>query len=223
MSAVYLHTNRSNGKVYVGQTQREPWMRWRDQRNEAVRGESKSRYLQAAIRKYGWAGFDHQILSTASNQAELDNLEKVWIILLRATDRDFGYNLASGGAKGAPSEETRQRMSEAAKKRKRGPCSAETKAKIAAAQTGISKPATSAVLAAAKIRATSEDFRQKISQAKIGIPWSSARRSAHKPRLAWNKGLKMETPAWNKGIKMPSVSAKMMGNMNGRRREVSHV
>jgi hypothetical protein len=153
-------------------------MRWRDQRNEAVRGESKSRYLQAAIRKYGWDGFDHQVLSTATTQAELDNLEKVWIILFQATNRKFGYNLMNGGAAGTPSIETRQRLSEAAKRRHRLPLSVETKAKISAAQRGVSKP----ISEKARIARTQNPLIlancQKMGATHKGKPWSDARRAA---------------------------------------------
>lgn len=112
MPCVYLHTNRENGKVYVGQTWQNPRSRWRMQERDALKQKNDCRYLSAAIRKYGWAQFDHEILAVVDTQAELDNLEKVWIILLRAADPRFGYNLQLGGSRGRQSYETRKRISE---------------------------------------------------------------------------------------------------------------
>lgn len=115
---VYVHTNKVNGKVYVGQTWQNPEKRFR-----SGRGYSRTKHARFsnAIHKYGWDGFDHQVLTTASTQEELDNLEKVWIIALQATDREHGYNSTSGGHRGKHSMETRQRLSEAAKRRFENP------------------------------------------------------------------------------------------------------
>src|SRR5258708_36695724 len=49
-----------------------------------------------AIRKHGAEVFEHQVLSRACSQSELDNLEKIWIILLQ-TKAPNGYNLSDGG------------------------------------------------------------------------------------------------------------------------------
>jgi group I intron endonuclease len=206
MGAVYAHTNLVNGKVYVGQTQREPWQRWRDQRNEAMRGELKCRYFQSAIRKYGWDAFDHQVLGTADMKEELDNLEKIWILLLRATERKYGYNLTSGGEGGYPSEETRKLMSQKASRRPRPPCSEATRRKISEAQLGISKPMSAEVKKARETNPKVFAHLIKFGQLHKGKKWSEARRAAQERR----KELGISTanyshpgrPAWNKGIKM---------------------
>lgn len=96
MGIVYVHTNRVNGKVYVGQTNTKPSYRWGKEGN----GYKRSTSFRNAIKKYGWDNFDHQIVATAGTQQALDNLEKVWIVLLQATDRNHGYNLTSGGEHG---------------------------------------------------------------------------------------------------------------------------
>jgi group I intron endonuclease len=112
MAFVYLHTNLQNGKVYVGQTWQSPVRRWGVQQSSALQKTATSRYLNSAIRKYGWQNFEHQILAETENQARLDNLEKVWIILLQSRNAKFGYNLQAGGSKGRQSEETRKIISE---------------------------------------------------------------------------------------------------------------
>ena len=95
---IYVHTCTDNGRSYVGQTTAGVPHRWCDQvkitrwpRNPGYRYP-----LSNAIRKYGKAAFEHQVLSVAQSKDELDNLEKIWIILLQAR-RPNGYNLAAGG------------------------------------------------------------------------------------------------------------------------------
>ena len=217
---IYVHTNTLNGKVYVGQTWQESTDRWVTQRNAAMRGAAGCRHFYSAIRKHGWAAFDHAVVGAANTQDDMDNLEKVWIIALRANDRRFGYNLASGGSRGVyVSDETRQRMSLAAKARKRGPCPEETKAKIAAAQIGISKPVSFATKEARKTNPKVLANCRAMGAMHKGKSWSEARLAAQEKRANRpyrSAGRKTGRPAWNKGIKMPSVSARMMGNANGR-------
>jgi hypothetical protein len=70
-----------------------------------------------AFQKYGWDAFDHQIIvSNLETQEEMDNLEKVWIILLRSSERKFGYNLRLGGSSGRPSPETIEKLRKISKR-----------------------------------------------------------------------------------------------------------
>jgi group I intron endonuclease len=110
MAFVYLHTNLENGKVYVGQTQQKPADRWTRHCYDAMKGARGCRLFSDAIRKYGPEAFDQQVLGEMQTQSEIDNLEKIWIILLQATNHQFGYNLQAGGSG------TRRRQSEATKK-----------------------------------------------------------------------------------------------------------
>ncbi len=114
MASVYLHTNLENGKVYVGQTQSKPEDRWNRHCYDATKGARGCRLFSEAIRKYGRDAFEQQILGSLQMQTEVDNLEKVWIILLQATDPQFGYNLQAGGSgtRRRQSEETRKIISE---------------------------------------------------------------------------------------------------------------
>ena len=112
---IYVHTNVLNGKSYVGQTTVGVSKRWalhqrcaRSPKTPAYNG-----LIARAIRKYGANAFEHQILSKARSQSELDNLEKIWIILLQ-TKTPSGYNLADGGYAAAGhvvSPEVRARLS----------------------------------------------------------------------------------------------------------------
>jgi GIY-YIG catalytic domain-containing protein len=94
MSCIYIHINKTNGKVYVGQT-KNTYHRWRS-------GYKQQPYFRKAINKYGWDGFYHTVvIDGIESQEKLNNLEKLWIILLQATDRDCGYNLVPGGHVGS--------------------------------------------------------------------------------------------------------------------------
>ncbi len=95
---IYVHTNLVNGKSYVGQTTKGIASRW-ELHCRCARSPHTPAYktiFSKAIRKYGPEGFEPQVLSRASSQAELDNLEKIWIILLQ-TKQPLGYNLSDGG------------------------------------------------------------------------------------------------------------------------------
>ena len=112
---VYVHTNKTNGKRYVGITSRENVNhRWQN-----GRGYSENTYFRSAIRKYGWDGFDHEVLYTDLSEQEAKETERRLIAEWKTQNREFGYNMTSGG-EGTPdyhpSEETRRRLSEAHRK-----------------------------------------------------------------------------------------------------------
>ena len=146
---IYKITNLINGKYYIGQTTMRLKGRFTNHLSEA-RCRRNCRYLGNAIVKYGAKNFTVEPLATSiKSQEELDNAEKLWILITRSYDHQVGYNIEFGGnGRGKIAPETRQRMSgpkseahrqklsEAAKKRVRHPMSAEAKAKIAAWHLG---------------------------------------------------------------------------------------
>lgn len=110
MFTVYLHRNKTNGKVYVGITSKSPKRRWKN-----GLGYSDQSLFWRAIVKYGWDNFEHEILFENLTQEEAESLERKLISKYRSNERKFGYNLADGGRvnKGYKlSDETRQRLSE---------------------------------------------------------------------------------------------------------------
>lgn len=92
---LYLITNTVNEKQYVGQTQTKVKYRWSKHKWEAKQGTKHPLY--DSIRKYGEAAFSVEEISPCLDRNSLNNLEKVWIILLQTTDRNKGYNLTNGG------------------------------------------------------------------------------------------------------------------------------
>ena len=89
---VYRHT-APNGKVYIGITGQNPSRRW-----NSGRGYKNNPHLFAAILKYGWDNFAHEILLDGLTKAEAEEHEIRLIAEHRSTDPDFGYNHATGGA-----------------------------------------------------------------------------------------------------------------------------
>lgn len=90
--SVYKHTNKTNGKVYIGITVNEPEVRW------GKNGKNYEKQLFGkAIRKYGWENFEHEILFENLSHKEANEKEIELIKSYKATDRDFGYNVALGG------------------------------------------------------------------------------------------------------------------------------
>ncbi len=93
---IYKHTNKINGKVYIGQTIQKAKRRWRGgagYRNQPI--------FYNAIKKYGWKNFSHEII--ASNIETLDEankLEEYWISYYHSYIYDSqcnGYNNTAGG------------------------------------------------------------------------------------------------------------------------------
>lgn len=107
---VYVHTNKINGKKYVGQTCQKPEYRWNNGKSY-----KDCPYFYKAIQKYGWDNFDHEIIASNLTKEEADNFEKLLIKELGTMNPEKGYNLKAGGADGTFSEEVRKKMSESLK------------------------------------------------------------------------------------------------------------
>ena len=96
MKTIYLHRNKINNKVYIGQTIQDNLNhRWKN-----GKGYKTCTYFYNAILKYGWDNFEHIILEQSENwtQDELNNKEKEYIDLYKANDSTYGYNITDGGS-----------------------------------------------------------------------------------------------------------------------------
>ena len=108
---IYLLTDTTNGKQYVGQTQRRL-------RERILEHKKDDLYVDRAIRKHGWENFTVEILDECETIDELNEREQYRIAEL-GTREPNGYNLADGGM-GKPGHK----------------CSEKTKALLAALHTG---------------------------------------------------------------------------------------
>lgn len=100
---IYCHTNKINGKKYIGQTCQSLADRW---------GSDGRRYkgqpFYAAIEKYGWDNFEHELLFQNLSQEEADLKEQELIALYNTTNKKFGYNITEGGHSSTLSEEQKE-------------------------------------------------------------------------------------------------------------------
>lgn len=91
---VYKHTNKTNGKIYIGITKQKPKDRW-------GRGSTyKSQHFGRAIAKYGWDGFEHEIIASDLSKEEACVMEMQLIEQYSSRDPQKGYNVAAGGEGG---------------------------------------------------------------------------------------------------------------------------
>lgn len=129
---VYVHTNKINGKKYVGITSRNPEDRW--DYGCGYRGQV---YFYRAIQKYGWDNFKHEVLLTNETKEYACAAEKCLIKAYASNNPKYGYNLSSGGEGGATgipwSEERRKALSDKLKGRT---FSDEWRAKISESRIG---------------------------------------------------------------------------------------
>ena len=89
---VYMHTNKENGKVYIGQTSQSINQRWRN-----GKGYTNNIAFYRAIQKYGWDNFDHKIIANNLTKEEADKFEIDMISFYDSNNPDKGYNLTIGG------------------------------------------------------------------------------------------------------------------------------
>lgn len=92
---VYCHTNKVNGKRYIGQTCRSLETRCG---SNGVHYKGSSHFWNA-IQKYGWNNFEHEVLFENLSKESADRIEKMMIRILRTQNSDYGYNIQNGGSK----------------------------------------------------------------------------------------------------------------------------
>ena len=115
---VYCHTNKINGKKYIGQTCQSVSDRW----GSNGRGYKKSpTHFWYAIKKYGWSNFEHEIIKDNLTLDEANFWEEYYINLFNTTNENYGYNCRHGGKAGLHTENTKKKMSESAYKRFENP------------------------------------------------------------------------------------------------------
>ncbi|MGL4754258.1 MAG: GIY-YIG nuclease family protein [Aeromonadaceae bacterium] len=108
---IYKITNKTNGKMYIGQTIQEPKKRWYAHCNSGRAG------IGQAIKKYGRENFTFEVLWETFDRDTLDRMEQVYIKHYN-TIAPNGYNLCEGGNAPRPTEETRRKQSKAHKGKK---------------------------------------------------------------------------------------------------------
>lgn len=90
---VYVHTNKVNGKKYVGMTSQIPERRWRSDGS----GYKQNLYFSKEIKEYGWDNFRHEIIDEDMTFEEACETEIALIAKYKSNCRERGYNEESGG------------------------------------------------------------------------------------------------------------------------------
>ena len=112
---VYIHTNKINGKKYVGMTCNIDARFGKDgggYLHKKKNGEYVQPYFARAILKYGWDNFDHEIVKDNLTLEEANELEEETIIKYNTQNIEKGYNIRNGGSHGQLKEETIEKLSE---------------------------------------------------------------------------------------------------------------
>lgn len=84
---IYMHKNKINGKVYIGQTCQAPNDRWKN-----GKGYKTQEKFYEDIQNFGWDNFEHYILLENLFSGEADEYEEVLIEFYDSTNSDKGYN-----------------------------------------------------------------------------------------------------------------------------------
>jgi group I intron endonuclease len=169
---IYLATNQINSKIYIGKTVHSVEQRWSQHVGSARSGSTT--YFHNAIRKYGADAFEISILEAVDDTGVLNEREIHWIATLHPD-----YNMTPGGDGHTVGYK----------------CSAESRARMSAAQTG---------------RKHSAETRQKISDDHIGHKHSAATKQkisdAGRRRPPISDATRAKMSAANKGRKLPPIS-----------------
>lgn len=203
---IYLITNNINGKIYVGKHST-------DNLNDGYMGSGVA--LHRAYNKYGIENFTKKILAFADTEEKLNWFERFYIKKYHA--RTKGYNLTDGGEgtlgyepwwKGkARSEETKRKISEANKGKKRAQFSEETRKKMSEAHKG---------------KTMSDEQKQKLSDLKKGCKYPNRKpmsEEARKRLSEYRKG----RPSHNKGKPMSKETKRKMSEIHkGRKLSEEH-
>lgn len=243
VSGIYLITNLTNGKVYVGMSSNTR-QRWVDHRKKLRNRTHANPHLQSAWAMYGERSFRFEVLQVESDLTKLPELEQGYINNLRALDPAHGYNMCSGGLVNyIRSPETLARMSAAQKGHTR--MTPEVRAKVSASKMGqgkgrVKSPDEIEHLRQAHARRAvdpdgykfhrSPEWLSKISTARKGVPWTPARWEAHlkqtnSPRRTasvvkrppMTEDAKAKLSAARKGVpRPPEVAAKVSAALKGR-------
>ena len=167
---IYSIENVVNHKKYIGQSINIK-SRWCKHKVDLNNGSHDNDYLQKSWNKYGENNFEFEILEECSEE-ELNEKERYYIDLYNTMNRDYGYNLKSGGQdKNYVTEYVKNKISESNKKYYEEHPEAKIKSSINAYKQW-SNPEIKAKISGANNymygKTHTEEARRKISEAQKG-------------------------------------------------------
>ena len=146
---VYMHTNKINGKKYIGITCRAVEDRWRNGNGY------KTGKFRTAINKYGWDNFAHEIIKSCLSKKQAMDLEVMYINMYNTMDKRYGYNLIEGGDVRTGFKHTE-----------------EAKRKISLAGKNMSEETRNKYKLARSKQVITDQHRQHISESRKGMKFS---------------------------------------------------
>lgn len=105
--SIYVHINKINGKMYIGQTVQT------NLNNRWVNGygyKGCTRFYNA-IQKYGWDNFEHIVLFDKLTLDMANVIEEELIKKFQTTNDKYGYNIKFGGTNMRHLDETKNKIS----------------------------------------------------------------------------------------------------------------
>jgi group I intron endonuclease len=164
MIVIYIIINLVNGKVYIGST-KDITIRFNRHKYQLNKGIHGNEHLQNAWNKYGEDSFEFKTLMVCSD-SERNHCEQMFMDLYNSQNRDYGYNIKDADGHFI-TEETRLKISESLKGKKKEPFTDSHKQKLSESRKGI-EPWNKG-----KTGCFSDEAIQKMSVAHIGIePWN---------------------------------------------------
>jgi group I intron endonuclease len=202
---IYLFINKTNNKMYVGQSVQEPDARFKAHKSNAKSETYRDKQaITRAIHKYGWDGFTRHVLEVCESQEAMNLAETYWVAHYNCMS-PLGYNLTTGGGNfGKQSAETIEKRAAAHRGRK---CSDATRKKMSESKLGK-------VISEDHRRKCAENFR-KAAEQNTGVPLSEE--TKEKLRQAM-KGRKPSAAAFSDECrgKMASAAAQWWAEERGR-------
>lgn len=108
---IYMHTNKLNGKSYIGQTIYTLEKRFKEHvcESENKKHKAYNTHFHNALRKYGVENFESKILDVAFSKEGLNAKEQFWILWYGTFGNGYNHNI--GGGSGRCSKEAREKLS----------------------------------------------------------------------------------------------------------------
>lgn len=110
MHHIYIIQNTINLKIYVGQSNNIR-RRWCEHRSYVKCNHKKNHPLYNSMRKNGIDSFLILLIESFEYRNNADEAEEFWIQFFQTKKREFGYNVALGGASSGLSEQTKRKLS----------------------------------------------------------------------------------------------------------------
>ena len=214
---LYKILNKNTGKAYIGQTINKPEIRFNYHTSRLKKGTHDNEYLQRSFNKHGIDSFMFYTILKTDDLDSLNLYEEQFIKILRATDRNFGYNIRPGGLNTKHSEETKRKIGlagigrklseehiEQIRKRNKGnqfgrlckgvPKSEEAKKKMSLAKQGVEN---SHLMKACKVWDKNGNFVGEFKSKKLAADYIGISYYALKSRIK-NKSIKVIENQLNK-------------------------